>query len=132
MAFGGWQAAVPSASENVEAAWNFIEFLSNPENSSKATVTGGSGVNPYRTSHFENMEPWLSIFSEPEAKMYLAAQRESLEAPNVALDMRLPGYFSSPAVLAIELSTELAGDVPPQERLHPPADACARLPPQTR
>lgn len=117
MAFGGWQAAVPSASHNIEAAWNFIEFLSNPENSAKATVTGGSGVNPYRISHFENMEPWLSIFSEGEAEMYLAAQRQSLEAPNVALDMRLPGYFSYTEVLEIELSKALAGDVSPQDAL---------------
>src|SRR3546814_19615953 len=115
MAFGGWQAAVPSASENVEAAWNFIEFLSNPENSAKATVTGGSGVNPYRTSHFETMEPWLSIFSEPEAKMYLAAQRDSLEAPNVALDMPLPGYFSSTEVLAITSAQAPAGDISPPQ-----------------
>src|SRR3546814_7057397 len=49
--------------------------------------------------------------------MYLAAQRDSLEAPNVALDMRLPGYFSYTEVLEIELSKALAGDVSPQEAL---------------
>src|SRR5690606_8014181 len=88
MAFGGWQAAVPAASQNQEASWNFIEFLSSPEVSGEAAVTGGTGVNPYRISHTTNMELWSKLFSEREAKEYLGAQRDSLNAPNVALDMR--------------------------------------------
>lgn len=127
MAFGGWQAAVPAASPNMEAAWNFIEFLSNPENSMQACITGGSGVNPYRTSHFENLEPWLTVFSEEEARMYLDAQRNSLEAPNIALDMRLPGYFSYTEVLEIELSKALAGQVTAQEALDAIAEEWNRL-----
>ncbi|MGP1397092.1 MAG: extracellular solute-binding protein [Inquilinaceae bacterium] len=117
MAFGGWQAAVPQSSNNVEAAWNFVEFLSNPENSGTAAVTGGSGVNPYRFSHFENLDRWSEIFSDEEAEMYLAAQQGSLDAPNVAIDMRLPGYFSYTEVLEIELSKALNGDVSPQDAL---------------
>jgi len=117
MAFGGWQAAVPQSSRNVEAAWDFIEHLSNPENSGVAAITGGSGVNPYRFSHFTNIDRWLGIFSESEAQMYLAAQQGSLDAPNVAIDMRLPGYFSYTEVLEIELSKALSGDVSPKEAL---------------
>jgi len=117
MAFGGWQAAVPQAGENHEAAWHYVEFLSNPDNSMQAAITGGSGVNPYRYSHFERVDQWLDIFSEEEAQMYLDAQLGSLNAPNVALDMRLPGYFSYTEILEIELSRALAGDVEPQEAL---------------
>ena len=117
MAYGGWQSAVPAASRNQEAAWNYVEWLTNPENSGIAAITGGSGVNPYRFSHFTNLDRWLTIFSEEEARQYLAAQQGSLDAPNVALDMRLPGYFSYTEVLEIELSKALAGQVEPQEAL---------------
>jgi multiple sugar transport system substrate-binding protein len=116
MAFGGWQAGVPEASPNKEAAWHFVNTLTNPENSIQAAITGGTGVNPYRTSHFD-VTKWLGLMSEAEATSYLAAQKASIEAPNVALDMRLPGYFSYTEVLEIELSKALAGQVTPQEAL---------------
>ncbi len=71
MAFGGWQAAVPASSKNQEAAWNYIEFLSSPEISGQAAITGGTGVNPYRISHTTNLELWSKLFSPREAKEYL-------------------------------------------------------------
>ncbi len=117
MAFGGWQAAVPEMSGKKDAAWDFISYLSSPEVSGEATVTGGTGVNPYRISHTTNMERWASIFSEREAKEYLGAQQASVTADNVALDMRLPAYFSYTEILEIELSKALSGDVTPQEAL---------------
>ncbi len=117
MAFGGWQAGVPVSSRNKEAAWNFIQVLSSPDVSGEAAITGGTGVNPYRLSHVNNVARWLKFFSEREAREYLAAQENSLNAPNVALDMRLPGYFSYTEVLEIELSKALAGGVSPQEAL---------------
>ena len=117
MAYGGWQTAVPVASENQEAAWHYVEWLTNPDNSMQASITGGSGVNPYRLSHFTNLDEWASIFSEEEARQYLDTQRGSLDADNVALDMRLPGYFSYTEVLEIELSKALAGEVEPQAAL---------------
>ena len=117
MAFGGWQAAVPSSSTKQEAAWDFISYLTSPEVSGQATVTGGTGVNPYRISHTTNMERWSAIFSDREAAEYLGAQQASVTADNIALDMRLPGYFSYTEILEIELSKALAGDVTPQEAL---------------
>lgn len=117
MAFGGWQAAVPQSSPNQEASWHFIQFLTSPEISGKAAVTGGTGVNPYRFSHVENKALWSELFTPREADEYLAAQVNSLNARNVALDMRLPGYFSYTEVLEIELSKALAGEVSPQAAL---------------
>ncbi|ASJ74405.1 extracellular solute-binding protein [Granulosicoccus antarcticus] len=117
MAFGGWQAAVPQTSKKQDAAWDFISYLSSPEVSGEATVTAGTGVNPYRISHTTNTERWSSIFSEREAREYLGAQQASVTADNVALDMRLPAYFSYTEILEIELSKALAGDVTPQEAL---------------
>ena len=60
---------------------------------------------------------WSAIFSEVEATSYLAAQRASLDAPNVALDLRLPGFFAYTEVLELELSKALAGEVEPQVAL---------------
>jgi len=117
MAFGGWQAAVPAFSPNKEASWHFIKHLTSPEISGKAAVTGGTGVNPYRFSHANNKELWADLFTPREADEYLAAQVNSLDAPNVALDMRLPAYFSYTEILEIELSKALAGDITAQEAL---------------
>jgi multiple sugar transport system substrate-binding protein len=103
--------------EEPEAAWHFISVLTSPEVSSRAAVTGGTGVNPYRSVHTENLELWADLFSEREAREYLGAQAASVSAPNVALDMRLPGYFSYTEILEIELSRALAGQVSPQEAL---------------
>ncbi|EBA06110.1 extracellular solute-binding protein [Sagittula stellata] len=127
MAFGGWQAAVPQFSKNQEAAWDFISTLSSPEVSGEATVTGGTGVNPYRISHTTDMERWSKLFSEREATEYLGAQRDAVTADNVALDMRLPGYFSYTEILEIELSRALAGEVTPQEALDTVAEGWNEL-----
>ena len=91
--------------------------LTSPELSGQAIVTANTGVNPYRLSHYENLDNWASIFSPEEAESYLGAQRASLDSPNVALDLRLPGFFSYTEVLEIELSKALAGEVEPQEAL---------------
>ena len=40
-----------------------------------------------------------------------------MTAKNMALDMRLPGYFSYTEILEIELSKALAGEVTPQQAL---------------
>lgn len=117
LAFGGWQLAVPADSQNPEAAWDFVAEVTSPDVSGKAIVTANSGVNPYRFSHYDNLETWASIFTPEEAQSYLGAQRASLDAPNVALDLRLPGFFSYTEVLEIELSKALAGEVEPQAAL---------------
>lgn len=127
MAFGGWQAAVPASSKHQDAAWDFISHLSSPDVSGVAAVTGGTGVNPYRISHTTNMERWSTLFSEREATEYLGAQRDAVTADNVALDMRLPGYFSYTEILEIELSRALAGEITPQEALDTVAEGWNEL-----
>ncbi|SDX54862.1 extracellular solute-binding protein [Litoreibacter albidus] len=117
LAFGGWQLAVPTDSENKDAAWSFVQEVTSAEVSGQAIVTANTGVNPYRLSHYENLDNWSAIFTPEEAESYLAAQRGSLDSPNVALDLRLPGFFSYTEVLEIELSKAIAGQVEPQEAL---------------
>lgn len=127
MAFGGWQAAVPQASKNQEAAWDFIKTLTSPAVSGQAAITGGTGVNPYRATHTSDLALWSKLFTEREAKEYLGAQADSVNAKNVALDMRLPGYFSYTEVLEIELSKALAGETTPQAALDTVAAEWNRL-----
>ncbi|MEM9901674.1 MAG: extracellular solute-binding protein [Pseudomonadota bacterium] len=117
LAFGGWQAGVPADSQNQEAAWDYVATLTSPEQSGIAIVTANTGVNPYRFSHYEDLDNWSNTFTPEEAASYLGAQRASLDAPNVALDLRLPGFFSYTEILEIELSKALAGEVTPQEAL---------------
>lgn len=117
MAFGGWQIAVPQAGKQKQMAWEFSKHLSSPEVSQLAAITAGTGVNPYRISHTTNMKSWRKIFTEREAKEYLDSQKAALESPNVALDMRLNGYFSYTEVLEIELSRALNGEVSAKEAL---------------
>lgn len=127
MAFGGWQIGVPQVGKNKEAAWNFIQLLTSPEVSGIANVTGGSGVNPYRYSHMRTPALWSKLFTPREAKEYLGAQEASLNAKNIALDLRIPGYFSYTEVLEIELSKALAGQVTPQQALDTVAKEWDRL-----
>lgn len=117
LAFGGWQLAVPADSKNQEAAWSYVAEVTSPEVSGKAIVTANTGVNPYRLSHYENLASWSAIFTPEEASSYLGAQRASLDSPNVALDLRLPGFFSYTEILELELSKALAGEVEPQAAL---------------
>ena len=117
LAFGGWQLAVPDDSKYKEAAWSYVAEATSPEVSAKAIVTANTGVNPYRLSHYENLDNWSSIFTPEEASSYLSAQRASLDSPNVALDLRIPGFYSYTDVLEIELSKALAGEEEPQAAL---------------
>ena len=89
--------------KNKEAAWSFVQTLTNPEVSGQAVVTGGTGVNPYRLSHVQT--PLAGPrFPTARPRSISAPSRPRLDAKNVALDMRLPGYFSYTEVLEIELS----------------------------
>ena len=71
LAFGGWIASVPKTSKHRAAAWDFISWYSSPENSLKDVVTSGSGINPYRFTHFLNIDEWTHAFSRRAAAEYL-------------------------------------------------------------
>jgi len=117
MAYGGWVASVPATTQNLEAAWDYVTWYTSIENSGNDVVTGGTGINPYRFTHFQNIDKWTKTFTVPEAENYLAVQKGAIDHPNVALDFRLPGYFQYTEVLEIELSKALNKEVTPQEAL---------------
>ncbi len=116
LAFGGWLAAIDAKSPNIEAAYDFISFLSRPENSYISVVTAETGFNPYRYFHFEKMAGWLGMgFADPAA--YLKAIRATIAHPNVQVDLRIPGaarYFDA---IDAQISLALAGIKTPQEAL---------------
>ena len=91
--FGGWSGAVNAAApkEQQDAVYDFLSYMSSPAISGIDVTLGKTGYNPYRTSHFENLQPWLDAgLSEAAATEYLGAIKASLQSPNMVLDMRIP------------------------------------------
>ena len=111
LAFGGWVAGVPRNSRNPQAAWDYIMWLSSPENSLRDVVKSGTGINPYRFTHFTNIDAWTKAFSRTAASEYLNVVRTSLDSPHVAVDLRIPGFYRYTEALETELSAILRGDV---------------------
>ena len=65
--------------------------MSAPAQSGEDVTLGKTGYNPYRTSHFSNIQPWLDAgLSQAAAENYLGAIKSSLENTNMVLDMRIP------------------------------------------
>ena len=91
--FGGWSGAVNAASpkENQDAVYDFLSYMSAPAQSGIDVTLGKTGYNPYRTSHFSNIQPWIDAgLSQAAAENYLGAIKSSLENSNMVLDMRIP------------------------------------------
>jgi multiple sugar transport system substrate-binding protein len=107
LAFGGWVGSVPSNSRNAKAAWDYLMWYSSPENSLRDVMTSGSGINPYRFSHFTNLDAWTRTLSKRAASEYLGVLRTSLDSPFVALDLRLPGFHYYTEALETNLDKAL-------------------------
>src|SRR5262249_45554517 len=72
--YGGWSGGVNAgAPQKVkDAAYAFLSYVSQPEQSNKDVTIGATGFNPYRISQFKNMKPWLdSGMSQAFAENYL-------------------------------------------------------------
>ncbi len=110
LAFGGWMAGVPKNSRNQEAAWDYIMWFSSPENSLRDVVTSGTGINPYRLTHFTHIDAWTQALSTSAASEYLGVVRASLDSPHVAMDLRIPGFYRYTEALEEELTRILSGD----------------------
>lgn len=117
LAAGGWVAGVPRNSRHQEAAWNYIQWYSSPENSLRDVVTSGTGINPYRLTHFTGIDAWTRIFSRTAAAEYLEVLRASLDSPQAALDLRIPGFFRYTQALELQLTRALNGEIPVKEAL---------------
>jgi len=118
LAFGGWVAGVPKNSKNKQAAWDYIKWLSNPSNSLQDVVSNGSGINPYRLSHFTHIDAWTKAFSRRTAAKYLDVIRNSLNSPNLSLDLRIPGAVRYTEALEDQLTGILLGHSDVQSALN--------------
>jgi len=126
LAFGGWVAGIDAKSPNIEAAYDFISFLSSPENSYISVTTPETGFNPYRASQFEKLAGWYGYgFVHPDE--YLAAIRDTIAHPNVQPDLRIPGgarYFEA---LDAQLALAVAGQKTPEQALNDVAAAWEQI-----
>lgn len=92
-AFGGWSGGVNASSpdEVKDAAYAFFSYVSQPAQSNVDVTIGATGFNPYRVSQFESKDVWLEAgMSEAAADNYLSAIQDSLNSPNMVLDLRIP------------------------------------------
>jgi len=112
--FGGWSGAINAASsaEKKDAAFAFLSYMTAPEQSNEDVTLGKTGYNPYRTSQFQNLDLWLKVgMSETAARNYLGAIGDSLQSPNMILDLRIPKTKQyEQDVLDTEVSSYLAGE----------------------
>jgi multiple sugar transport system substrate-binding protein len=112
--FGGWSGAVSAAADPKvkEAAYAFLSYMVQPAQSGVDVTLGKTGYNPYRLSHFKNLDLWTKAgMSEAAAKNYLGAIQASLGSPNMVLDIRVPHNNEYEQVtLDTSLSQFLAGE----------------------
>jgi multiple sugar transport system substrate-binding protein len=96
-----------------DAAYAFFSYMSQSPQSKIDVTIGKTGFNPYRTSHFKDLGPWLdSGMSKEEATSYLGAIQDSLNSPNMILDLRIPQNQKYQQVVLDEaLSRYLSGEI---------------------
>ena len=120
-AFGGWSGAINANSDpkTIEAAYAFLSYMNAPEQSNFDVTQGWTGYNPYRISQFENIDPWVDAgFSRESAENYLGAIGDSLNSPNMASDMRIPGTQQYQGiVLDREVARFLADEITAEEAM---------------
>ena len=112
-AFGGWSGAVNANSKVKDAAFDFLAYMSAPEQSNIDVTIGKTGFNPYRTSQFLNRGEWVKAgMSAKAAADYLGAIEASLNSPNMVLDLRIPqNQYYQQVVLDEAVSQYLAGEL---------------------
>jgi multiple sugar transport system substrate-binding protein len=117
LAFGGWVFSITKNSKNADAAYDFLSYLTSPEISIQDAATGLTGVNPYRYSHFENVDAWKKYWSD-DPKPYLDTIKATIGHPNVQLDLRIPGAFRYFDALDINLSRALSREISAEQALN--------------
>lgn len=113
--FGGWGGGVNAHADPKvkDAAYAFFAYMSAPEQSNVDVTIGKTGFNPYRVSQFESIDTWVKAgMSEDAAKNYLGAIQDSLNSPNMILDLRIPQNQKYQQVVLDEaVSRFLSGEI---------------------
>ena len=120
-AFGGWSGGINvSADDKVKAAlFDYYAYVASANVSGKDVTIGITGFNPYRLSHFKRINNWTAGgFSLAGAKNYLSAIEQSLNSPNMVLDLRVPkNQQYQQIVLDKAISQFLAGELNVQQTM---------------
>lgn len=118
-AFGGWAGAINKNSDDKvkQAAYDFLSYVNQAAQSNVDVTMGWTGYNPYRNSQLNSTEQWVKAgFSEEFALNYLGAIKDSLNHPNMASDIRIPGAQQyTGVVLDRELARFLADEITAEE-----------------
>jgi multiple sugar transport system substrate-binding protein len=114
-AFGGWGGGINAAADPKvkDAAYAFLSYMTQPAQSNGDVTVGITGFNPYRTSQLSYSDLWKNAgMSEDEAKNYLGAINDSMNSPNMILDLRIPQNQKYQQVVLDEaISRFLAGEI---------------------
>jgi multiple sugar transport system substrate-binding protein len=120
-AYGGWSGAINAGADPKvkDAAYAFLSYMSQPAQANADVTLGKTGFNPYRISQFENTELWVEAgMSQTAAENYLGAIKESLESPNMVLDLRIPQNARyQQTVLDTAVSQFLAGELTTEQTM---------------
>ncbi|MEP0521407.1 MAG: extracellular solute-binding protein [Hyphomicrobiales bacterium] len=120
-AFGGWAGAINKKSDAKvkAAAYAFLSYVNQAEQSNVDVTMGWTGYNPYRNSQLNDTTKWVEAgFSQEFADNYLGAIKESLNHPNMASDVRIPGAQQyTGVVLDRELARFLADEITAEQAL---------------
>jgi multiple sugar transport system substrate-binding protein len=120
-AFGGWAGAINKGATQAkkDAAYAFLSYMNQAEQSSVDVTIGATGYNPYRLSQLASTDLFVaSGMSQELADNYVGAINEALNSLNMASDMKIPGAANyAGVVLDTELARYLAGEVTVEEAL---------------
>ncbi len=120
-AYGGWSGGINAAADEQtkQAAYDFFSYMSQPAQANVDVTIGATGFNPYRSSQFLNREGWVEAgMSADAASDYLGAIEDSLNSPNMILDLRIPqNQRYQQVVLDTALSQFAAGEISMDEAI---------------
>lgn len=120
-AFGGWSGAINAAidEKDKEATYAFFSYVNQAAQSNVDVTIGATGFNPYRTSQFTNLDAWTKAgMSEEAARVYLGAIQDSLNSPNMVLDLRIPqNQRYQQQVLDEKVAQFVAGEITKEEAM---------------
>ncbi|QEN87899.1 extracellular solute-binding protein [Labrys sp. KNU-23] len=125
-AFGGWSGGINAKAQDKvkDAAYAFFSYMSAPAQSNVDVTIGKTGFNAYRTSQLSYNDGWKKAgMSEKAAASYLGAIKDSLNSPNMILDLRIPQNQKYQQVVLDEaIARFLAGEIDEEATIKAVAD----------
>ncbi len=103
---GGWMSMINRYSENQEAAWEFVKFMSGPEGQKISAVDGGRAPTIEALYDDEEVKEAAVLFSNEE---FVATLQNAVPRPVS------PIYPVISDIMQVELSKALAKDITPEE-----------------